>query len=130
MDTLEEKIQTLQYKIRKNIKCLNAGGCGYFAYYFSERLKELNISHSIYFEDYFPIGTTLKEFYTPSHVVIFIKGIGFIDGYKTLDRKRTSRSYSRIRYQIKKTLTRGDWNNMYDRRQNRSLKKLIYENIK
>lgn len=130
MSILEEQIQNLQQKIRYNINNLNYGGCCYFAYYFSERLKELNIPYSIYFEDYFSLESTLKNFSTPSHVFVFIEGIGFIDGYKTLSQKERQKSYVKIRYKLKKALVRGDWNDHYKTKQNRLLKKLIYENIK
>lgn len=130
MDILKEQIQNLQQKIRYNIDNLNCGGCCYFAYYFSERLKKLNIPHSIYFEDYLFLERTLKNFITPSHVFIFIEGIGFIDGYKTLSQKEKDKTYVKIRYQLKKALDKGSWNNYYKTKQNRLLKKLIYENIK
>lgn len=126
------QIEKMQIKILKNIRNLNDGGCCRFAYYFSERLKELGIEHSIYFcsDYYYHLFSTLKDFETPQHVFVHIKGIGFIDGYATYQSGICYSKKVKIQYSVKKALKAGNWNTLYDVSQDKTLKKIIYETIK
>ena len=74
--TLEEKIHNLQDKISEEICLINCGGCIHFAYYFSRRLKELNIEHKIAFMDDYNIRLEYKNFEPVRHVMVYIPNIG------------------------------------------------------
>ena len=127
---MEEKINKLQEEICKSVKNLNFGGCCRFAYYFSEKLKKLNIPHSIYFVDNcIKLPSTLVKFKTPQHVYVYIKDIGFIDGYKTV-KQNNYKNKTKINYKVEKALYKGVWNNTYNPNQDKELIYLINKIIK
>ena len=129
--TLEEKIHNLQDKISEEICLINCGGCIHFAYYFSRRLKELNIEHKIAFMDDYNIRLEYKNFEPVRHVMVYIPNIGLIDG--TSIKKKNS--FVRGTYYFKITdcsLKKLDnfrrlfkWNFQYDQKNNEKLDKLI-----
>lgn len=131
---LKLSIKELQTTIRKQISGLNSGGCAIFAYYFSKRLRELNIPHSIVFLNCDPFDKsffTYKNMYEIDHVAIIIPGIGIFDGYgfdKGLYYHRKSISHKRISlkklefYSLKGHFV---WSSLYSRSQNSKLSKLI-----
>jgi len=137
----EEQIQELQSTIRVKIINLNSGGCVHFAYYFSKRLKELKIDHSITlvnesYDD--PISITYKGFQPVMHILVHIPEIGYIDGYSTynilskgsfLNGSRSRVFYKKIsKISVKKLdyfRQTGAWNPIYNVNQNKSLESII-----
>ena len=85
---LIENIKEMQEKIKNNIPAINCGGCIHFAFYFSEKLKSLNIPYKIYCFNSEPIGRrTYNTFRPVDHVVVYIERIGYIDGKKIIKSK-------------------------------------------
>jgi hypothetical protein len=135
----EELVYKMQVDIRKSIHSLNNGGCIHFAYYFSKALKSVNIPHRILLTNQEPIDIRYDYFEPVSHVLVYIPGIGYIDGYELFP---TQVSYfdqwSNERYQRHFNLTnkklnnlRNDyqWNRNYSISQNRRLEKIIQKHI-
>lgn len=123
----------MQKKIQKTIPRLNSGGCIYFANYFSKALDRLNIPNQVYFvykkgED----SLSLKNFCGVTHVVVYIKGIGFVDGYRTYtDMKQLKEYYfnlfnvKKVRINLDKIVDRKYWNPKYNTDYNTKLSKII-----
>ena len=135
MEPLSEQVSGLQKEIRKSIDALNSGGCINFAYYFSKKLRELNIDHKVVFTDYDKINFTYKKFVAVSHVLIYIDNIGWIDGEETYTNDSFKKTYAR---QLKKISLvklnnlrsyKYGWNVWYERSQNAKLEKLINKHI-
>ena len=131
---MEEKINKLQKEILKKIKCINQGGCIHFAYYFSKRLRELGIKHSIVFQHDTYFTLTYKNYIPSHHVVVYIEGIGYIDGESTMQSFEDGMSV--VRFSERISLTKLDyfrnkfeWNFIYDKSQNRKVEKLINKYI-
>ena len=131
---MEDKINKLQKEISKEIKCINQGGCIHFAYYFSKRLRELGIKHSIVFQHDTYFTLTYKNYIPSRHVVVYIEGIGYIDGESTMQSFEDGMSV--VRFSERISLTKLDyfrnkfeWNFMYDESQNREVEKLINKYI-
>ena len=140
MKLLAEDIKELQWEIQDSICNLNKGGCMHFAYFFSKKLVELTVEHSIYFVNNFPILVSYRDFNPPMHIMIFISNIGYIDGYSTYKSRGAVRveystqfNYRHTKLSLKKMNcfrnARG-WNWMYDTDQNIHLEKLIYKHTK
>lgn len=133
MKLLVDKISTLQSKISKSIYGINFGGCIHFAYYFSKRLKELNIDHKIVFTDYVPINLSYDQFTSVSHVAVYIKNIGYIDGEDIHEDTSFKKQYIRhVKVSTKKldAFRNGyEWNDEYDIFQNSRLEILINKYI-
>lgn len=133
MEELALKIKELQKVINSKIEGLNNGGCIHFAYYFSKRLTELKIPHKIFFTDNAkPIDLRLKQFQAVWHVMIYIKDIGYIDGYKIINRKLIG--FERCRFykhsnpsnnKLDTFRNNGEWNYRYDKSQNTKLSSII-----
>lgn len=139
MEKLKEQIKTLQDEITANIRNINLGGCIQFVYFFSKRLTELNIKHSVSLADKWD---DLKLNYNSfancglDHVMIYIPKIGYIDGEKTVDLKRLKAKYNYVHTRvvslsrIKRFASIGGWNPAYNPDQNDLLEELINKIIK
>ena len=134
-NVLPEQVSRLQKEIRKSIDALNSGGCINFAYYFSKKLRELNIDHKVVFTDYDKINFTYKKFAAVSHVLIYVDNIGWIDGEETYTNTSFKKNYVR---QLKKIPLvklnnlrsyKYGWNNWYEKSQDTKLEKLINKHI-
>ena len=131
---MKDKINKLQKKISKEIDCINSGGCIHFAYYFSKRLRELRIEHSVAFRHPSQFDLTYAGYFPSEHVAIYIEGIGYIDGESTVqDFKedyyivRVSRSISLKKLNYFRN--EYEWNDWYDTKQNRKVEQLINKYI-
>ena len=121
-----ESIKLMQIELKKQIPNLNRGGCIQFAYYFTNKLKELKIPYKVYAFNYDKIGKTYDTFEAVDHIVVYLDGIGFVDGHKILHKKN-----ERYKRQIKlKNLDRLRsseycWNTEYPTRLNPKLEEII-----
>jgi hypothetical protein len=126
-NSLREKIELLQKYLNRQMPYLNEGGCVHFAYFFSRRLTELNISYKIILLDYDNIKYKLSNNEGVSHVVVYIQGIGYIDGHET--KKQIKRNvYNKLPYQLSSTnyiRKHYSWNDTYNVKQNRLLSRMI-----
>ena len=131
---MKDKINKLQKKISEEIEFINCGGCIHFAYYFSKRLRELGIEHSVAFRDITQFDLTYAR-YTPSqHVAIYIEGIGYIDGISTV--QDFKQNYYIVKVTKSISLKKLDyfrneyeWNYLYDTEQNHKVGQLINKYI-
>lgn len=133
MGELAIKIGILQKIIRSKIEFLNDGGCIHFAYFFSKRLTELEIPHKIFATSHWvKLSYNVKNFLPPTHIMIYIDGIGYIDGYETV--LREDFKSIKLKYHIHGKLSIkklnifrhiNGWNKMYHKTQNPLLSKLI-----
>lgn len=131
---MKDKIDKLQKKISKKISCINQGGCIHFAYYFSKRLRELGIEHSVAFRHTTQFDLTYARYYPSEHVAIYIEGIGYIDGTSTVQDFREDYYIVRVSKNIslkKLNYFRNEyeWNDWYDTEQNRTVEQLINKYI-
>ena len=131
---MEDKIKKLQKKICEEISCINQGGCIHFAYYFSKRLRELGIKHSIVFQHDTYFTLTYKNYIPSRHVTVYIEGIGHIDGESIMQSFEAGISVVRSSERISLTKLNYfrnelEWNFMYDTSQNYKVKKLINKYI-
>lgn len=134
---MEELIESMQEEIRSEIQCLNDGGCATFAYFLSKNLKKLNIPHQITLcddnEEYVDGG--FEGFYEVLHVLVYIPGIGYIDGYKTRSKSNLLEDYKEIKtdfydlWDLEHYAFNGEWNYVYDTDQNDLLESIIDEYI-
>lgn len=122
---LHSIVLNMQEEIRDRIDSLNNGGCVHFAYFFHKELVKHKINHKVYFMDYFFTPVSVEE--PPNHVVIKIEGIGVIDGYKT--KKGFSHYRKHYKKDLRKIMNHSDWNNQYDKSQNRLLSSIIKEHL-
>lgn len=125
---LQSQIVKLQERINSNISEINFGGCIHFAYYFSKKLNELNIPHKVFFGNYDSIDLRYEYLDSVNHVMIYIEGIGYIDGKKTLTSSPNYRYKRCLKVSEKKLNTMRktcDWNNWYETSNNTYLSKLI-----
>lgn len=123
-------IQSLQRKISKKIHCLNSGGCVHFAYYFSKKLRDLEIEHKIVYLDDQEISLVKSEFEPVNHVCIYIPHVGYIDGYKTLKKIPAHLKYKKFSVDTTKVnyfRLSYSWNSSYELRQNDLLEEIINE---
>lgn len=131
---LKDKILKMQDEIQENIENLNSGGCIHFAKYFSDHLTSLGISHKIFFGNYWRREVISLDPFTPvSHVMVYINNIGYVDGYKILKYaklKYRSNKLVEMRLQDKEILSHRDWNNRYQKYQNKLLQQIIKKHIK
>ena len=131
---MKDKIKKLQREIFKEISWINNGGCIHFAYYFSKRLRELGIEHSVAFRHKTQFDLTYARYGPSQHVAIYIEGIGYIDGESTV--QDFKEDYYIVRVSKSVSLKKLDyfrneykWNNLYDTEQNRKVEQLIYKYI-
>lgn len=93
---LKSKIESMQEELCDRIYSLNSGGCIHFAHYFSKALKNLGVPYKIYALDrnelYF---SSYGNFHSVNHVVVYVEGIGYIDGHETVKDPRESYRYRR-----------------------------------
>jgi len=133
---LENKIAKLQKKLKRKIKYINRGGCIQFAYYFSKTLRELKVEHKVVFIDDEPISLTYNGFIPPTHVLIHIPNIGYIDGHDLYPRFGDIRNeYFEEEYQrhvnislkkLNKFRTSYSWNRTYDaQKHNKTIEQTI-----
>lgn len=132
---MKDKIKKLQKKIFKEISYINNGGCIHFAYYFSKRLRELGIEHSVAFRHTTQFDLTYARYDPSQHVAIYIEGIGYIDGESTVQdfkedcyivKVSKSISLKKLNY----FRNEYEWNDWYDTEQNHKVEQLINKYIK
>jgi hypothetical protein len=133
MKELEKQIKKLQKQITKQISDINHGGCIHFAYYFSKKLRELKIDHKVVLLDYDHIDVRYDHFGPVAHLMIYIEGVGYIDGEETFVSLRRRYSYFKhTNLSIKKLdkfRNEHQWNMSYDTDQNNKVEALIQKNI-
>lgn len=122
---LVDEIAKLQEVLREEIPWLNMGGCIHFAYYCSERLKQLNIKHSVYLFDYIPVYSTYKHFKSVTYVGIYIPGIEGFDGHKFKPFKKVYDYHRKVNLSLDKLRKDYEWADGYDVNNNSKLKQLI-----
>lgn len=117
----------MQRKLQEEIPDLNMGGCIWFAVYFSDILKQKQISYKVYSCNYYHgTGRTYREFEGSQHIVLYVDNLGYFDGhkfFKCLD-------YRYVKHLKLKNLRRlaekeGCWNNWYDIDCNEQLEQII-----
>ena len=124
---LERKIAIIQEKLSQKISTLNNGGCIHFAYYFSLALKRLKIPYKVYLaHSWRPIGNTYATFIAVSHVVVYVEGIGYIDGHNTDFSIKEQYKYCR-QTKLNLDILRSSykWNDAYRWKNNKTLEKII-----
>lgn len=134
---MKELIESMQEQIYSSISCLNNGGCATFAYFLSKNLIKLNIPHQITLCDNNEecVNDGFKGFYEVLHVLVYIPGIGHIDGYKTRSKSELLRLYRKVKtnfydlLDLEQYAFEGNWNDIYDTDQNDLLKSIIDEYI-
>lgn len=114
-------INRIQRELSWNLEELNSGGCIHFAYYFSNALSLLDIPHKIFLcnrKEYGKVYRTYQDFMSVSHVLVYIDGIGFIDGHKCTSLKEVKREYayriSSFKMDLDRLRREYEWNWMYD----------------
>ncbi len=129
-------IENMQWEIIKDIHQVNAGGCAVFAYYFSKILTDLKIPHKITICDCEDnIDDAFNGDWAASHLLVYIPGIGHIDGYKSYSKLDLEYAYSSFesRYYnldaLKCYAFEETWNPSYDRKQNKKLLKIILKHF-
>lgn len=132
VNVLQSQIKKVQDGIYSKVYNINQGGCIHFAYYLSKRLNKLKIPHKVFFGNYSRIDLRYEYFESVSHVMIYIDGIGYIDGTDILVTS-PYHSYKRcVKVSEKKLNTMRnyyEWNNWYDLKQNSTVSKLINKYI-
>lgn len=125
MDWLANQIKQLQRNLDRKVESLNCGGCIYFAYYFSEKLKELHIEHKFFIVHYQPIDIRKGKSDGFIHVMIYIPEIGYIDGesiYSSLKEYMPYRKYYRhiklSKSKVETLIHERSWNPSYNINQN------------
>lgn len=134
---MKELIELMQEEIYSEIQYLNNGGCATFAYFLSRNLTKLNIPHQITLcddnEECIDDGFTGD--YEVFHVLVYIPGIGHVDGYKTRTKSELLESYEEVKTDfydlsdLEYYAFNGSWNNYYDTDQNNLLESIINEYI-
>lgn len=140
---LPEVIEDIQYKVTKNIKDINRGGCIHFAYYLSETLKKYGFAHKIIAinEIYYPDFEKMFNYNDSCrHIMVYIKGIGYIDGqatYSTIKEHSKAHRLEIISQQFPKNFDLNKlremsdmWNPLYDIRFNSKLEYYIKTSFK
>lgn len=129
-----DKLRAMQEDIMHDIYAINSGGCVHFAYYFSKKLREHNISHKIFLTNVWnKINTTYETLESISHVSVYIPEIGYVDGEDTFS-CLNARKYRKHTYMSLKKLDyyryACEWNPDYNVRQNAKLEKIIDRHFK
>lgn len=121
---LKEVIEKIQEELKHHIPYLNHGGCIHFAYYFSNVLDLLNIDYKIYALNCDTIGRTYNTFAPVNHIVVFIDGIGFVDGHVT---EVNPRYKCKCQIKLNPNVLRKQyrWNNYYDIEDNKVIKEVL-----
>lgn len=130
-DKLRENILNMQREILDRIDRLNNGGCIHFGYFCSKQLCYLGISHKVYFFR----QEKLTNMRPCSHVMIYIKDIGYIDGYKIL--KSPPRGFWHNHRkgfrpdveELRKLRNRTGWSLDYKKTQNQILSNIIRKHL-
>lgn len=134
---MKELIELMQEEIYSEIQYLNNGGCATFAYFLSRNLTKLNIPHQITLCDDSEecIDDGFLGGYEVLHVLVYIPGIGYVDGYKTLTKSELFEGYEEIKtdfydlFDLEHYAFNGNWNVVYDTDQNEILESIINEYI-
>lgn len=130
-NTLKQSIIEIQKSLKKDVRLLNDGGCVHFAYYFSKKLKEHNINHKIVLYDcYEKPFEALQSFGGISHVSIYIKGIGYIDGHSTYKLRQQKSVLIKPEHLNLNTIRNfNGWNKSYELENNSIVRKVINNNL-
>lgn len=157
---LYSRLYSLTNACRKEIKKLNYGGCGVFAYYLSRQLTELQIEHQIIILSYFKITRKQQALINYhkvtdaaikacndisfSHIMIRIKN-KYYDGYTFKATKEHNKVFywasptaqNQITFRttisqeiLKHCLTTAQWSSEYSTNQTRKLSRLITKHLK
>lgn len=107
-----------------DIPWINNGGCVHFAYFLSSTLKRYGIKHSVIAINRKYYGITIKDIFNEgcSHLVVYIKGIGYIDAEKTEDKLSNFYSFDIVSDRVtddidlNKLRNTDVWRELYDRK--------------
>ena len=113
IERLKERIILIQNELNSKVYSLNSGGCIHFAYYLCSALETLGIPHKPYFCDWYDLGTTYSTFSSCDHVMVYIPGIGYVDGHKTREDLSEYRRKRNIKLNLHKLRTNYSWNPYY-----------------
>lgn len=136
IDNLRVTIYDLQNDIASEIRNLNSGGCIHFALYMKKALDANNIPNKVVLCDKYSSAFTskVKNLDSFSHIMIYIKGIGHIDGYRIIPkRKNVKAMFSNVKVTNKVNLAAicdlDIWNTDYNRENNHRLEQLVNDYI-
>lgn len=125
-----ESIKLMQNELKKEIPNLNKGGCIQFAYYFTNVLKKLNIPYKVYAFNYTKIGRTYNTFEAVDHVVVWLEGIGYLDGHKFISKNPYNyKRHIKLKNLDKLRSSYYCWNSEYNTRFNPKLEEIINKYI-
>lgn len=123
MDHLSSNLPELDASINTHI---NSGGCGIFARLLSNKLKELNVPHTIVYYAWDndvnskindsmngkPVDLTMA---VPSHILIKIKD-NYFDSEGEVSAKTAFRPIGEMSYELlERLISEGSWNYVFDR---------------
>ncbi len=136
-----EIFEEMQDEIETNIENLNDGGCGQFAYYLGVELDKINFPYKIAIYDKLnpeKRKTFLDEVknqqfinsrhLSASHVSVKILDFYYLDGYEFIWEGTSNIFYTLD--ELKLALEHGAWNEGYNKKQNRKLKRIIQKHTK
>lgn len=134
---MEELIKLMQEEIHSEIKYLNYGGCAKFAYFLSRNLTKLNVPYEITLcdDNEEAIEEGFMGDYEVMHVLVYLPGIGHVDGYSTRTKSELLEKYEEIRTDfyylsdLEYYAFNGDWNTTYNTNQNELLESIINKYI-
>lgn len=126
-NSLRLAVKNIQNDLKK-IEYLNWGGCGHFAHIFSTYLNKLNIAHEIILGNCDEINIDLKNRFGVSHVAVYIKGIGCIDGHNTVCLSKFRKAHEYVEMftdNFNKIRKNQNWNPSYEIGYNQYIGKVI-----
>ena len=149
---LKKAIYEIHFKILIQIPYINQGGCGWFAYYFASKLKELGIPYSIFVIDGHNeisyknqvleqikkkeikrLTKRVVNIIGASHIMVHIDDDFLVDG-KSINRVNEYNNeklhmgiYSFESLEL--VLRKASWVKLYNTNQNEDLKNIIYQSI-
>lgn len=134
---MEELIKLMQEEIHSEIQYLNNGGCAKFAYFLSRNLTKLNIPYQITLCDDNEecIDEGFMGDYEVMHVLVYLPGIGHVDGYKTCTKSELFERYGEVKTDfydlsdLEHYAFNRNWNTFYDTYQNELLESIINKYI-
>ena len=118
----------MHYEMESKVPYLNNGGCVHFANFFSKKLTELGIEHSIIYFNYERVGRTYFTFSPVAHVAVKIKNVGVVDGFRTRSQSDFKKRYgnAQIRdFDLDLISKYCGWNPSYSLSYNKKVKSII-----
>lgn len=134
---LAEIIKDIQTSL--DIPWINNGGCVHFAYFLSSTLKRYGIKHSVIAINRKYQGITIKDIFNEgcSHLVVYIKEIGYIDAERTEDKLSKFYTFDIISERVTDDIDLNElrntdvWRELYDKQKyNKVLESTISKKFK